>query len=102
MREESGQVQGGQIDSELMLRGQIIGSAIVKSGGHLLLLGQVTEDLVIEKGGSAEVLGMVCGDVVNDGRLELSGTVIGALRDRSGNSVIDAGARIAERSQSED
>jgi len=100
MQEVLGQVPGGSITEEVMVRGQITGSAVIERGAHLLLLGQVTENLFIEDGGSAEVLGMVCGDVVNRGKLELSGVVIGVLRDESGDSAIDEKARIGHEPSS--
>jgi hypothetical protein len=49
----------------------------------------VAGDLTIEDGGTAEIHGMVIGDVVNRGRLELFGTVTGAVQDESGNGYVD-------------
>lgn len=99
MEEINGQRQPGLIGDDLMLRGQINGSATVGNGAHLLLLGQVTGDLTIEAGASAEVFGMVLGDLVNRGKLELSGTatVVGALRDETGEAILHPDARIGER-----
>jgi hypothetical protein len=97
MQEVTGQRQPGLIGEDLMLRGQITGSATVAKGVHLLLLGQVAGDLTIDEGASAEIFGMVCGDLINRGKLEVSGTVIGALRDETGEATIDAKALIGER-----
>jgi hypothetical protein len=56
--------------------------------------GQITGDLVIDDGGTAEVRGQVCGDVINRGHVEISGMVIGALKDEAGTARVAAGADI--------
>ena len=45
----------------------------------------------------AEVRGQITGDVINRGRLELSGMIVGSLHDHSGNSEIDPNAEILQR-----
>lgn len=96
MREEQGFVAGPvTISEDYVLRGMVSGELVVERGGYLQLFGMVTGTLRIADGGSAVIRGMVSQDVLNAGRLEVYGIVIGRLDSTSeATTVIVQGAQI--------
>jgi cytoskeletal protein CcmA (bactofilin family) len=78
----NGQIEGPfTLADDLELRGMITGDAKVPAGKELVLLGMVTGDLTVEEGGTAIVRGTVGGSIVNGGRVEISGRVVGSLQN---------------------
>jgi hypothetical protein len=81
----NGQIDGpATITEDLLLQGMVTGNATVASGVNLVLHGMVTGDLVVEHGATAVVYGTVAGSVINRGRVEVAGRIVGALRDEEG------------------
>jgi len=95
MEDVRGKVEGSwTIETEVELYGMATGDVIVARGGNLVLRGMCCESLRIADGGRASVHGMVVGDVVNEGVVQISGTIVGRLDDRVHGATVIGGALI--------
>lgn len=82
-----------EIVSGLQLHGMITGDAVVKEGGIFVLYGMVCNNVIVEEGAIVKIYGMVCRDLINrGGELEVFGTIIGNLLEKSGVTQVSSNA----------
>lgn len=118
MREERGTLIGKQVFTEpieflgtvsgdveianggkVYLRGNIYGNLVVSKGGRTHIFGQVTGNLTVHRGAKVILDGIVGGNAINEGGrlyIEPPAKVLGKLRKKAGETVVDAKAQVGE------
>jgi cytoskeletal protein CcmA (bactofilin family) len=98
MRTSNGTIEGDIIiTDEFTVSGMINGNITVGLGGTFILYGMCLQTVTIQKGGTAKLYGMVQKDVINEaGKLELHGTVHGAVKTINGETVISPTAVVTQ------
>lgn len=85
MKTETRKIEGDYcVEGELALNGMVTGTTTVAPGGSLHLHGICCGDLVVTQGATAVILGTVVGNLVNQGVVELRGTINSNVSTKSG------------------
>jgi len=117
MREERGQLEGDRMVYEHVdLWGTVLGNVLVVDEGKLYVRGAIYGNLTVDKGGRAHIYGNVTGELIvkegakvilsgnvtdvtnRGGRLYIESTakVLGKLRTKTGETVVDPKAFVAD------
>jgi cytoskeletal protein CcmA (bactofilin family) len=96
MIEEHGKIDNDvTLDGDFILHGMITGNVIIRNKSTFILHGMCCKNLVIEQDSRSYIHGTICGNIINNGTLEVYGTVLGFINtSETGNTLISPQAKV--------
>ncbi len=96
MIEEHGKIDNDvTLDGDFILHGMITGDVTIGNKSTFILHGMCCKSLIIEQDSRAYIHGTISGNIINNGNLEVYGTVIGNIHtSKTGNTFISPQAKV--------